>query len=173
MCLKRAADLAAPTAVRFAVLTHDLGKGLTPAHVLPSHHGHEGRGVELVDALCDRLRVPAAYRELARLTAELHGKVHRAHELRASTVLELLEQCDAFRRPQRLADLLLACQADAQGRAGLTDRPYPQRDYLLQAQAVATAVQIDATERAELVGPQIAAELRRRRLRALEAIRPA
>lgn len=173
LCLKRAAALASSTAVRFAVLTHDLGKGMTPAHLLPSHHGHEERSVALVEALCDRLKVPAAYRELARLTAQLHGKVHRALQLRADTVLELLETCDAFRRPRRLADVLLACQADAQGRKGLEDRPYPQRDYLLQAQAAAAAVQLEPGERASLAGPRIAAELRHRRLRALEAIRPA
>jgi tRNA nucleotidyltransferase (CCA-adding enzyme) len=172
MCLRRVAQLSDDTAVRFAVLTHDLGKGETPAHVLPSHHGHEGRSVALVDALCDRLKVPAAFRELAKLTAELHGKVHRAFELRADTVLKLLETCDAFRRPQRLADMLIACQADAQGRKGLEERPYPQRDYLLRAQAVAAAVQLTAEDRAMLPGPAIAAELRRRRVRALEAIRP-
>ena len=171
MCLKRAAELSTDTAVRFAVLMHDLGKGETPASLLPAHHGHEGRGVRLVDDLCDRLRVPGLHRELARLVAEHHGKVHRAFELRAETVLGLLETCDAFRRPERFEGFLLACQADAQGRKGLESRPYPQRDYLAEARRVAAAAMLTSEERAGLAGPQIAERLRRRRKQALEQLR--
>jgi tRNA nucleotidyltransferase (CCA-adding enzyme) len=171
MCLRRAAELSPSTAVRFAVLAHDLGKGATPAHALPAHHGHERKGVPLVDALCDRLKVPGEHRELARLAAEQHGRIHRAFELRADTLLELLETCDAFRRPQRFSQLLLACQADAQGRKGFGDRPYPQREYLETARAVAAAAALTAEQRQGLAGPQIAAHLRRRRLDALAALK--
>ena len=114
--------------VRFAVLMHDLGKGVTPAERLPSHHGHEDAGVSLVEQLCARLRVPNHLRELAVMTARYHTHVHRAVELRADTMLKTLEACDALRRPERFADLLLACEADARGRTGLENRSYPQRD---------------------------------------------
>ena len=129
LCVARAAQLGASTAVRFAALAHDLGKGLTPPEQWPRHHGHEGAGVRLVDQLCDRLKPPTAFRELARLVCRHHGNVHRALELRADTALELMESCDAFRRPERFGELLLACQVDAQGRTGLTERTYPQREY--------------------------------------------
>jgi tRNA nucleotidyltransferase (CCA-adding enzyme) len=171
MCLRRAAQLSPSTAMRFAVLTHDLGKGVTPAHVLPSHHGHEGKGRRLVEELCDRLKVPSTHRELARITAEHHGKVHRAFELRPDTVLGLLESCDALRRPQRFEEFLLACQADAQGRKGLENRPYPQREYLLAARGAAAAVAPTAADREGLVGPQIAARLKERRIDALERLK--
>jgi tRNA nucleotidyltransferase (CCA-adding enzyme) len=130
LCLQQAARLSPSTAMRFAVLVHDLGKGVTPPAHWPSHHGHEGAGLPLVDAVCARLKVPTAHRDLARLACRFHGNVHRALELRATTVLEMLEACDALRRPERFAELLLACEADARGRTGLEQREYPQRDYL-------------------------------------------
>jgi tRNA nucleotidyltransferase (CCA-adding enzyme) len=126
MVLDCAASLSSKPEVRFAALTHDLGKGLTPRAEWPRHRGHEQRGVRLVDALCDRLRAPNRFRELARLVARYHGNVHRAEELRPDTLLDRLEAIDAFRRPQRLEDFLLACEADFRGRAGFQDRSYPQ-----------------------------------------------
>ena len=130
MALREAVKLGGGVAVRFAVLMHDLGKGVTPADKLPSHHGHEDAGVALVEQLAARLRVPNHLRELAVMTARYHTHVHRALELRADTVLKTLEGCDALRRPERFADFLLACEADARGRKGLETRDYPQRDYL-------------------------------------------
>ncbi|MCL2525102.1 MAG: multifunctional CCA addition/repair protein [Betaproteobacteria bacterium] len=117
--------------VRFAALTHDLGKALTPADILPRHHGHEERSVELVEQLAARLRVPSDCRDLALLTARHHGNIHRAGELRAATIVSLLEKCDALRRPERFAQLLQACHCDYSGRLGWEDRPYasPQRLY--------------------------------------------
>ena len=112
---------------------HDLGKGATPADKLPSHPGHEDAGVALVEQLAARLRVPNHLRELAVMTARYHTHVHRAFELRADTVLKTLEACDALRRPERFADFLLACEADARGREGLEDRAYPQREYFAAA----------------------------------------
>jgi len=165
-----AARLSSSTAVRFAALVHDLGKARTPREKWPSHHGHEAAGVQLIEQLASRLRVPNAHRELAILTAREHGRVHRAQELRASTVLELLEATDAFRRPERFADLLIACEADARGRTGLEDRPYPQRDYLRRAFAAAAAVTLTAEERAGLAGAQIGERMREKRLAALSAL---
>ena len=173
LCLKRAAQLDAPVTVRFAVLAHDLGKGTTPPDQWPRHVMHESRGLSLVDALCSRLKVPTAHRELARMTCQQHTNVHRALELRPETVLKLLEECDAFRRPERFRELLLACQCDAQGRTGLEEKPYPQREYLESAFAAASAAQLTAQEMAGLNGSAIANAIRARRLEALVPLRPA
>jgi tRNA nucleotidyltransferase (CCA-adding enzyme) len=171
MCLQRAVALDAPVTVRFAVLAHDLGKGATPPDQWPKHIMHESRGLPLIDALCARLKVPTAHRELARMTAKQHTNVHRALQLRNDTVLRLLEDCDAFRRPDRFSEMLFACQCDAQGRTGLENNPYPQRDYLEAARAVACVVQLTESERAGLNGPAIAETLRKKRLFALSAAR--
>jgi tRNA nucleotidyltransferase (CCA-adding enzyme) len=171
LALKYAASHGASAAVRFAVLTHDLGKAQTPRSAWPSHHGHEEFGVPLINELCDRLKVPNTHRELAVLTARYHTLVHRALELRPVTVLTLLENCDALRRPERFAELLRACEADARGRTGREDSPYPQVDYLRQALTAASGVTLAASERRELEGVEIGAELRRRRLAAVTGIK--
>src|SRR5690606_22192200 len=170
LCLRRAAELDAPVTVRFAILAHDLGKGTTPQEQWPKHLMHESRGLPLIEALCARLKVPGAHRELALLTSKEHTNVHRALELRPETVLKLLERSDAFRRPQRFREMLLACQCDAQGRTGLTDRPYPQRAYLEAAQAAAAAVQLAPDDIAGREGPAIAEAMHRRRLDAIRAL---
>jgi tRNA nucleotidyltransferase (CCA-adding enzyme) len=171
LCLQRAAQLDAPATVRFAMLAHDLGKGATPPAQWPKHLMHESRGLPLVDALCSRLKVPVAFRELARMACRQHTNVHRALQLRAATVLELLEECDAFRPHERFGELLLACQCDAQGRTGREESAYPQREYLEAARAAAAAAQLGEAEREGLNGPAIAARLRERRLAALEPMR--
>jgi len=168
MCLQRAVQLAAPVTVRFALLAHDLGKGVTPRDQWPKHILHESRGLPLVDALCSRLKVPAAHRDLARLACAQHTNVHRALELRPETVLKLLGECDALRRPERFSELLLACQCDAQGRTGLEENPYPQRAYLERARELAAAVALNEDERAGLEGPAIASALQARRQKVLE-----
>jgi len=144
MVLEQAARLSPDPVVRFAALTHDLGKGSTPPDILPSHRGHGERGVALIDALCTRLRAPTRYRDLARIVALHHGTVHRVAELRAATLLDLLEGVDAFRRPERLAQLLLACEADYRGRLGFAERPYPQAAALQSAFAAARTVDAQA-----------------------------
>ncbi|MGC4029534.1 MAG: multifunctional CCA addition/repair protein [Steroidobacteraceae bacterium] len=171
LCLRRAAELDAPVTVRFAALVHDLGKGTTPHEEWPRHIMHESRGLPLVDALCSRLKVPNEFRELARLTCKQHTNVHRALQLRPATVLKLLEECDAFRRPARFGELLLACQCDAQGRTGLEESPYPQRQYLAAALTAAAAVQLTGEERAGLRGQAIAQALHERRLAALAGLK--
>jgi tRNA nucleotidyltransferase (CCA-adding enzyme) len=173
MALREAVKAGGGVAVRFAVLMHDLGKGVTPADKLPSHHGHEDAGVALVEQLAARLRVPNHLRELAVVTARYHSHVHRAFELRADTVLKTLEACDALRRPERFADFLLACEADARGRKGLEERAYPQRGYFAAARAAVAGVTLSAEERAGRSGEQIGQELRKRRLAAVEALKAA
>src|SRR6185436_6321963 len=170
MALQAAVSLGGGVAVRFAVLMHDLGKGTTPPEVLPSHHGHEDAGVTLVEQLCARLRVPNHLRELAVVTARYHTHVHRALELRPDTALKTLESCDAFRRPERFADFLLACEADARGRLGFEARDYPQRAYFAQARERAAAVALTAEERTGMTGERIGQELRKRRIAAIEEL---
>ena len=144
MVLDMAARLSAPLAVRFACLTHDLGKGTTPADVLPRHIGHEQRSGKLLKAVAERLRVPVDCRELADVVAREHGNIHRSGELGAAALVRLLERCDAIRKPARLDEILLACECDARGRLGFEDAPYPQRARLNAAlaavQSVATSV---------------------------------
>lgn len=143
-----AAERGFELAVRFAALMHDLGKGLTPSADWPSHHGHEGMGVELVAALCQRLRVPNDCRDLALMAAREHGNVHRALELRANTMVSLFERCDGFRKPERFRQLLLAAECDFRGRGGdphaMRARDYPQGPRLLKALAAARAVDAGA-----------------------------
>ena len=173
MVLDQAVLLSSEPKVRFAALVHDLGKGTTPRAEWPSHRGHEERSVALIESLCARLRVPTEYRDLGVIVARYHGNVHRAFELRPKTVLEMLQKADAFRRPERFAQALLACEADSRGRLGLERAPYPQRDYLLAAQAAAAAIKPGGPEVAQLAGPQIAAWLHEKRLDAISAIRDA
>jgi tRNA nucleotidyltransferase (CCA-adding enzyme) len=135
MVLDMSARLQAPLPVRFACLTHDLGKGTTPAEVLPRHIGHEQRSAKLLKTVCNRLRVPTDCRELADVVAREHGNIHRSASSAPPPLVRLLERCDAFRKPQRFAEVLLACECDARGRLGLEDKPYPQRERLLAALA--------------------------------------
>jgi tRNA nucleotidyltransferase (CCA-adding enzyme) len=160
-------------AVRFAVLTHDLGKAHTPRAHWPSHHGHEELSVAPLEALCARLKVPNACRELAILTARHHTLVHRALELKPATVLTLLEKCDAVRRPERFRELLQACEADARGRTGLESSPYPQVQYLEAARTAAAGVVLSEAERRGLAGPAIGEAVRQRRLEALTSLKQA
>lgn len=129
-----------PLEVRFSALMHDLGKGNTPADILPRHIGHEIRSVDLLRALCERLRVTNDCRDLGLLVARYHGNVHRAPELRPDIIVAMLYSCDAWRRPERFAHLLLACASDARGRTGHEQDAYPQADYLLRMLRAAQTV---------------------------------
>ncbi|HEX7964192.1 MAG TPA: multifunctional CCA addition/repair protein [Gammaproteobacteria bacterium] len=169
MVLDQAARLSGELTVRYAALTHDLGKGTTAKDILPHHYGHEERSVKLVEAMCERLRTPKEFRELAVIVAREHGLVHKAEELRAATVLKLLEGADAFRRPERFGLFLTACEADHRGRTGLEDAPFPQADYLRRAFAAARAVTTESLDTANLKGAEIGEQLRKRRLEAVRA----
>jgi tRNA nucleotidyltransferase (CCA-adding enzyme) len=171
LALRYAAQRQAPLTIRYAVLLHDLGKALTPPDHWPSHHGHEELGQAPIEKLSQRLRAPNDCRELAVLTSRQHTLVHRALELRPATLMKLFAETDALRRPERFAELLLACECDARGRVGLESRPYPQADYLAQARAAAAAANLGPEERAGLVGPQIGAALHERRLAAVTELR--
>jgi len=172
MVIAQAARLSESGRVRFAALVHDLGKATTPAGDLPRHPGHEKRSVNLIRGMARRLPVPTAYRDLAVLVAEFHGVCHRAFDLKSSTVLRLLERCDAFRRPARFEEFLLACEADARGRTGFEDSAYPQAVYLREAFAAAAAVSAREVAGDETEGARIGAALRRHRQAAISACRP-
>ena len=159
MVLDQCARMQAPLSVRWAALMHDLGKGNTPADVLPRHIGHEGRSAKLAQKVAERLRVPTDCKELADVVAREHGNIHRSGELNAAAVMRLLSRCDAIRQPDRFALVLQACEADARGRLGLQDRHYPQAQRLalaLQAAlGVATADIAAQAAREGLKGPEI------------------
>ena len=144
MALQKSAESGYDNETRFAVLMHDLGKATTPAAVLPAHHGHEARGRKLVKAFCKRWRVPRTYTELALITTEFHTLVHRALELKPSTLLKLFIRADSLRKPERFQKMLDACRADVRGRKGFADVAYPQADFL--AQLTAKLRQLDLTE---------------------------
>ena len=148
MVLRQCARLGAPLAVRYACLMHDLGKGSTPQDEWPRHIGHEQRSAKLAAQVAERWRVPTECRELADLVAREHGNVHRSGELNAAALIRLLDRCDAWRRPQRFADALLACECDARGRLSLEDRDYPQRARLLAVLAAARSVDTAAVAQA-------------------------
>jgi len=148
LVLDMAARLSPDLEVRFAALCHDLGKGGTPSEILPSHRGHEERSVALLEGICDRYRIPNRCRELARVTARYHGLAHKVDELRASTVLGLMEGADAFRRPERFRQMLIACEADFRGRAGYAERDYAQGQTLRALFAAASDVDVAAIARA-------------------------
>jgi len=173
MVLDMAARMKTSLAVRFACLVHDLGKGTTPADILPRHHGHEQRSARLLRNVCDRWRVPVDIRELADVVAREHGNIHRSGDLNAAAVVRLLERCDAFRKPERFDEVLLACECDARGRLGLEGRAYPPRQRLRAALSAAQSVATEPIARAELdsgaSGPKIGEAISRARVAAVEA----
>ena len=164
MVLQMAARLSASLPVRWACLMHDLGKGTTPADVLPRHIGHEQRSSKLLRTVGQRLRVPTDCTELADVVAREHGNIHRSGDLNAAALVRLLERCDAFRKPARFADALLACECDARGRLGMEEDAYPQRPHLLAALAAAQGVDtasvaqaaVDRGARGEAIGKAVA-----------------
>jgi len=172
MVIDMAAALDAPLPARFAALTHDLGKGLTPAAILPRHHGHESKSVQLIEPLCERLRVPTDCRDVARLVARFHGDMHRVAELRPETRLKVLESCDALRRPERFEQILLACEADYRGRLNWGERPYAQATIWRQALVAIRQVPAGEIARTASEPARIAEKIHAARLAALRAIAP-
>lgn len=172
MVLDQSARLQAPLAARWATLMHDLGKGTTPADVLPRHIGHEGRSVKLAQQVAQRLRVPSDCKELAEVVAREHGNIHRSGELNPAAIMRLLTRCDAIRQPERFALALQACEADARGRLGAEDSAYPQAGRLagaLQAALSVATTDVAATAaRDGLKGPQIGERIEAFRVAAIE-----
>ena len=170
MVLQQAEKISRALPVRFAALTHDLGKGSTRQEDLPSHPGHEIKSCKLIRGLSERLPVPKTSRDLALITAEFHTHCHRALELRAKTILKVLEKTDAFRRPERFEQFLLACEADARGRTGYENRSYPQADFLRAARTAAASIDAAAIAK-ESRDSKIPAAIRKARLQAVETFK--
>jgi tRNA nucleotidyltransferase (CCA-adding enzyme) len=168
MALDDAARHGCALETRFAVFTHDLGKGNTPKDILPRHIGHEERGVELLKPLCARLRVPNECRDLGVLVARFHGNIHRAMELRAGTIVRVLHDCDALRRPERFGQILEACASDARGRGGHEHDDYPQAEIMLAALRAAQAVDAGSIARQCVDSNLIAARVLEARILAVE-----
>ena len=170
------ADMAAQLApgdaqIGFCALVHDLGKALTPKDVLPRHIGHEHRGLAPIAAICERFKVPADYAALAELGCKLHLLAHTALELKPATVLGLFEQLDAFRRPERVPQFLLICEADKRGRLGLNELPYPQAAYLREAFTAAAKISAQPFVVQGLQGPAIGEAMRAARVEAIAAFK--
>lgn len=171
LVLEQAAKLSEKIEIRFASLVHDLGKGVTPQAILPSHHGHEHSGLPLIQQLCERLRVPNSCRELALLVCEYHQLVHRAKELKANTVLKFFNAIDVWRRPERLNDILLCCTADLRGRTGFEQATYEQAAYLQQLADAALQVTAQQVMATGITGPAIKEALNQARLDAINTAR--
>lgn len=157
--------------IGFAALTHDLGKALTPADVLPKHLHHEERGVEPLRGLSERLRVPSEHRDLALHACREHLNMHRLFELRSATIHDLIARCDGFRQPQRVAQLALVCEADKRGRGGMAESAYPQGPELRRVHAAAMAVRGADVAKEGLQGPAFGEALRKARIEAIAAAR--
>jgi tRNA nucleotidyltransferase (CCA-adding enzyme) len=170
MSLNQASRLSQDPQIRFATLVHDLGKGTTPKEKLPGHHGHEERGVKLIEALCKRYRAPKQYQELAIQVSRHHFSCHRIEEMRAETILKKLESMDAFRRPERFMKFLICCEADARGRTGFEDRAYPQADYFKQALHAANEVDTESLRQQGLEGKAMAEAIKSERIHLIDAL---
>ena len=169
MALKQAVKITEDPEIRFAVLLHDVGKGQTPKDILPSHVGHEMRGVKLIKKLCARIGVPKTYRDLSLLMAQFHTHCHKIDELKSTTVITLLEHLDAFRRPERFQKFLLACTADARGRKGHENEAYPQALKLQKAFEIAKSVDVKMiVEKSPLKGEGLKNAIRQARVKALK-----
>ena len=173
LVLGQAVQQQAPLAVRWACLVHDLGKGTTPADMLPRHIGHEQRSAKLLKGLCERLRVPTECRETADVVAREHGNIHRSGELGAAALVRLIERCDGIRKPARFDEILLACECDARGRLGFDEAPYPQRQRLSEAlaavQSVATRVIAARAAESGVTGQKVGEMIHAARVRAVAA----
>ena len=163
MALQQSVRLSDRSAIRFAVLVHDLGKGITPDDVLPSHKGHEARGVALVDNVCDRFKVPNDVRQLALAVTEYHLMCHKAQQLGPETIVNLLKGIGALKSRDKLEDFILCCEADARGRTGFEDRDYPSSDYLRDALSCISAISVADLVEAGLDGAEIGRQLHLRR----------
>jgi tRNA nucleotidyltransferase (CCA-adding enzyme) len=170
MVIDMAARLGLSLPARFAALTHDLGKGETPADILPRHIGHELKSAALLEPLCERLRVPADCRDIARLVARFHGDIGRIAELRPETKLKILERCDALRRPARFEEVLGACAADYRGRLGFTEKEYVEATLWRQALAVVQVVNAAAIAQSCEEPEQIPSRIQAARIAALSTL---
>ncbi|MBT5825729.1 MAG: multifunctional CCA addition/repair protein [Gammaproteobacteria bacterium] len=171
MVLDQATRLSDKSTVRFAALMHDLGKALTPADKWPSHHDHETLGVEALNILVQRLRVPNNFQKLALQVMQYHTHCHRAFEIRPSTLCDMLARIGAFKADNRVNDFLLACEADARGRLGFEDKPYPQSDYIRAAQKAAQKIDRSAISNDNIQGKEIGLAIHQLRIKEISKIK--
>ncbi|MDI1229963.1 MAG: multifunctional CCA addition/repair protein [Methylobacter sp.] len=167
LCLEQAALLSASPEVRFAALVHDLGKGVTPRTNWPHHYGHETQGLRILEQLCMRLRVPNSFKTLAMQVMQYHTHCHRVFELRASTITDMLAALGAYKPRHKLSEFLQACEADAKGRTGFENTPYPQAELLSGAAKAAASVDTSSILNGELKGSHIGEAIRRLRIKAV------
>jgi len=168
MVLKKTAELGYDNEIRFAALTHDLGKATTPSDILPSHHGHEQRGVKITRKFCQKWRVPKATCELALMTCEFHTHIHRIYEMKPATILKFLTRCDIFRRPQRFYKMTRASIADARGRLHFENTTYPQADYAWRLAQKLNALDLSEVVQSDLQGQAMGQAIQDFRLQALK-----
>ncbi|MEI8655283.1 MULTISPECIES: multifunctional CCA addition/repair protein [Vibrio] len=170
MVAKQAAQISSSLTVRFAAQVHDLGKGVTPESEWPSHKMHCHTGIKIIKKLCERVRVPNEFKELALLVCEQHSNVHRAAELKASTKLKILNKLDVWRKPERLEEVLLCCQADHSGRLGCEENPYPQKAIFEAAYQAALSIDVKDIIADGFQGKAIRDELEKRRIEAISSL---
>ncbi|GAB1392008.1 multifunctional CCA addition/repair protein [Rhodocyclaceae bacterium] len=171
MVIDMAARLNLSLPARFAALMHDLGKGTTPADILPRHIGHEQRSVTLLEPICERLRIPADCRDVARLVARFHGDMGKVVELRPDTQLRILERCDALRRPDRFEEILGACEADYRGRLSYTERPFAAGERWRTLLAAVQSVDAGAIAQTCADKAQIPVQIQQARIHALASVK--
>lgn len=169
---KQAALLSESLPVRFAAQVHDLGKGITPKSEWPSHKMHCHTGLKLIKTLCERVRVPNEYRDLALMVCEQHSNIHRAAELRPETKLKVLNKFDVWRKPERLDNILLCCMADSRGRTGFEDIDYPQKEIFESAYQAALSVNVQDIVKEGFKGAEIRVEMEKRRVKAIKGDLP-
>jgi len=167
LCLEQSALLSPSPEVRFAALVHDLGKGLSPKQHWPHHYGHETSGLPILDKMCDRLRVPNSFKSLALQVMQYHTHCHRAFELRASTIADMLAALGAYKQTNKLPEFLLACEADAKGRTGFEHVSYPQAEMIKLAAKSAASIDTSAILYSELQGAEIGEAIHRLRIKAI------
>ncbi|MGF1752884.1 multifunctional CCA addition/repair protein [Vibrio makurazakiensis] len=170
MVAQQAALLSDSLPVRFAAQVHDLGKGVTPPSEWPSHKLHCQTGIKIIKALCERVRVPNEFKELALLVCEQHSNIHRANELKSATYLKVLNKLDVWRKPERLHDVLLCCQADHAGRKGLESAPYPQKPMFEECYQAALSIEVKDILADGFKGKDIRDEQDKRRVGAIELV---
>ncbi len=171
MVLEQAAKLTQDKQVRLAALLHDLGKGLTPEAFWPKHHGHGQKGLSEIKAVCERFKVPKEYRDLALLVSDQHQNIHQAEELRPATIINIFDKADFWRKPERLAQLLLACEADIKGRTGLEASAYPQAQYLTSCLKAAKEVEVKPILEAGYKGAEIREQMTKQRIAAVSKVK--
>ena len=168
MALNQSVQLSSDPIVRFSVLVHDLGKATTPKEQLPNHDGHETRGINIIDSVCERYKIPNKYHDLAACVSEFHIVCHQIQEMEPKEILERLEKLDAFRRPERFKKFLISCESDSRGRAGFEEKEFPQAKYFLNALEISRGVNVGLLANKSLKGKELGEALRKERIKILE-----